>query len=142
MEKSEDNRLKIAEISTNLSMLKMGKLRLKNMVFYGHHGVADEERQLGGQFSIDISVWLGDDFYAHNDDLTKVYDYQKMFEIARYHTTEKKYKLIETLAQQIMADLQKVHPNLGFSVRVRKHQLPIKGVIDFVEYEMTRESSK
>ena len=72
----------------------MGKLRLKNMIFYGHHGVTEEERMLGGQFSMDIIIVLSDNDCPQDDKLSSVYDYQKMYEIAQYHTVEKSYKLI------------------------------------------------
>ncbi len=117
----------------------MDKLRLKNMVFYGHHGVSEEERVLGGQYSLDITVFLADGFHPVADKLTSVYDYQKIYEIARFHTVEKQYKLIESLGTAIVDDLQKLHQNLGYILRLRKHQLPIKGIMDCVEVEINRE---
>ena len=34
----------------------MGKLTLKNLVFYGYHGVQDFEKELGGRFEVDVQI--------------------------------------------------------------------------------------
>ena len=36
----------------------MDKMVLKNMVFYGYHGVAEPEMILGGKFEVDVELFL------------------------------------------------------------------------------------
>ena len=34
----------------------MGVIRLKNMLFYGYHGVKKSEKELGGKFEVDLEL--------------------------------------------------------------------------------------
>ena len=34
----------------------MGVIRLKNMLFYGYHGVNESEKELGGKFEVDLEL--------------------------------------------------------------------------------------
>ena len=36
----------------------MGIIRLKNMQFYGFHGVNESEKKLGGRFEVDVELNL------------------------------------------------------------------------------------
>ena len=36
----------------------MGTIRLKNMQFYGFHGVNESEKHLGGRFEVDVEMQL------------------------------------------------------------------------------------
>ena len=35
----------------------MDIIRLKNMVFYGYHGVYESEKALGGKFEVDLNIY-------------------------------------------------------------------------------------
>ena len=55
----------------------MGVIRLKNMLFYGYHGVNESEKELGGKFEVDLELYndLTDQMIkARNKDNQKLYD--------------------------------------------------------------------
>jgi len=37
--------------------LTMDVIRLKNMVFYGYHGISESEKSLGGKFEVDLDLY-------------------------------------------------------------------------------------
>ena len=49
----------------------MDVIRLKNMQFYGFHGVSESEKHLGGRFEIDLEMHLSLKEACTTDDLTK-----------------------------------------------------------------------
>ena len=53
----------------------MDVIRLKNMQFYGFHGVSDSEKHLGGRFEIDLEMNLCLEEAGTTDDLTKTINY-------------------------------------------------------------------
>ena len=61
----------------------MDVIRLKNMQFYGFHGVSDSEKHLGGRFEIDLEMNLSLEEAGTTDDLTKTINYE-----AIYHTVD------------------------------------------------------
>ena len=70
----------------------MDKIRLKNVIFYAHHGFYKAERELGQKFEIDIEVGCDLSDSAKSDDLQKTVDYSKIYEIAQRTFSNYKFK--------------------------------------------------
>lgn len=113
-------------------------LRLKNMVFYGRHGVLSEERTLGQKFEVDVEMALDFIEVAALDDPKKVIDYRNVFKIVETIVTKRKFKLMEALAARIADMLIDRFPVRELIVRVRKPHPPIRGHIGSVEVEVRR----
>jgi dihydroneopterin aldolase len=115
------------------------KIRLTHMVIYAHHGAHEEERTLGQRFEIDVELGLDVRPAAKADRLEQCVDYGKVYDKINEAVTEKRFYLIEAVAQhiadKILADFQVEE----VTVRVRKPNVPIKGSIDHVEVEITRQ---
>ena len=113
-------------------------IRIKNASFYAYHGVDSDEQNLGGKFEIDVEI-TGDFSEAiMSDNLKKAVDYESVYSVIKKVVTQKKYYLLETLAKTIAKGLinefsliQKV------KVIARKPHPPVKGVVDYVEVEIT-----
>ena len=87
-----------------------GHIRIKNAHFYAYHGALEEEQSIGGKFEIDVV---------------------NLFRRDR--------PLIETLASKIADGLMDSFENiLKLNVRVRKRSVPVGGMLDYVEAEVTR----
>jgi dihydroneopterin aldolase len=116
------------------------KLRLKNMVFYGHHGVYDTERTLGQRIEVDVE--LGADFQqaGRDDDLRMTIDYSKVYQLVRTVVETERYNLIEAIATAILARIREAYGVCQITVRVRKPQPPVGGVVDIVEFEICEDS--
>ncbi len=116
----------------------MDKIRLKNIVFYAHHGFFQAERDLGQKFEIDIEVEGDLRDSAARDDLSRTIDYRKIYEIARHRFEEEKFKLIETVASHIAEDVLALTGVVSVTIRVRKPHVPMRGLLDYVEVELHR----
>ena len=111
-----------------------GTVRLVNAVFYGHHGVMQEEHRVGGRYEVDVSVGLDFEDAALHDDLTRTVDYEQVYEFVRTLVTENKFYLIEKLAYRIAQTVLETYPNVeGVEVTVRKPNPPVGGPCDRAE---------
>jgi dihydroneopterin aldolase len=119
-------------------MLEFNVIRLKNMVFYAYHGAMQDEQNLGGKFECDVEMRCDFTAAAESDSLAQTVDYEKVYAFVHKSVIEKKYFLIEALATRIARGLLREFFQLeSVSVRLRKPHPPVKGVVDFVEVEVT-----
>jgi|TARA_B110000444_G_C18788289_1_gene571133 dihydroneopterin aldolase len=116
----------------------MGIIRLKNMQFYGFHGVNKSEKDLGGRFEVDVELHLSLESSCISDNLKDTIDYESIYKIVDSCVQRDKFYLIEALANSIAKDILNNQQIESLVVRVRKPNAPIKGVLDTVEVEIQR----
>ncbi len=118
-------------------------IRIKNATFYGYHGVSSEEQNVGGKFEADIDIYTDFSEAAVEDNLKKTVDYYQVYSFLNQFTVKQKYYLIEALAVEIADELlKKFDKILKVSVRVRKNNPPVGGVVDCVEAEVIKEKKE
>jgi len=108
------------------------------MTFHAHHGVWDEEREIGQRFEVDLELLLDVAKIAKTDKLKETVDLYLVFEKVEEIVVGTSCNLVETIAEKI-AD--KVLSNFNVSqilVRVRKPRAPIRGIQDGIEVEIVR----
>lgn len=111
-----------------------GRVRLVNAVFYGHHGVMEEEHRVGGRYEVDVAVRLDFEDAALHDDLTRTVNYEKVYDFVRRLVTENNFYLIEKLAYRIAHQVLDTYPTIeGVEVTVRKPNPPVGGPCDRAE---------
>ncbi len=108
------------------------------MIFYAHHGAFEEERKLGQRFEIDVELGLDFSKAAAEDRLDLSVDYEKIYQSILGTVTEKKYYLLEAVAQNVANHILEHFAVDEATVRVRKPNVPIRGSLDHVEVEITR----
>ncbi|MCE5239966.1 dihydroneopterin aldolase [bacterium] len=113
-------------------------IRLVNMTFYGHHGVDDSERQLGGRFAMDLELVRDLTAAGRTDDLSHTADYKAVYELVRRIEAAKHYRLMEALAHDVVEAILREFEVDEVTVRVRKQSVPLGGLVDHAEVEMTR----
>jgi dihydroneopterin aldolase len=116
----------------------MGILTIKNLVFYGYHGVQDFEKELGGRFEVDVKISYPFSRCASEDTLHKAVDYQAVYGVVKDLVTGRKFHLIETLADHVADALVRQFDMDEVTVILRKKKVPIDAVLDYVEVEVTR----
>ncbi|MEE2918072.1 MAG: dihydroneopterin aldolase [Candidatus Neomarinimicrobiota bacterium] len=116
----------------------MDVIRLKNMQFYGFHGVSESEKHLGGRFEIDLEMHLSLKEACTTDDLTKTINYEAIYQTVDICVKKDKFYLIEALANSVAKNILKSHPIDSLVVKVRKPHAPVRGVLDTVEVEIKR----
>ncbi|MEW6005592.1 MAG: dihydroneopterin aldolase [Stygiobacter sp.] len=118
-------------------------IKIKNAVFYAYHGAMQEEQSIGGKFEVDIDMYTDFTQAAKDDSLKETIDYDKVYKFVSKIVHAKKYKLIETLAMYLAEQILNEYKSVTkIAVRVRKHSVPVGGVLDFVEAEVIRENGK
>jgi len=118
----------------------MDRVTLKNMVFFGYHGAMKEEQEIGGRYEVDIDLMGDFSTPSTTDHLSDAVDYQKAYALIKDKIENSKYHLIEKLAGEIAKDILSAFTIKKVNVRLRKRNVPIGGVIDYVEVELSKES--
>lgn len=104
------------------------RILLEGMVFYGYHGVHDEEQRLGQRFVVDIEASCDLSPASASDDVEATVSYSDLFRLTRTIVEGEPRKLIETVAEQVAAGVLATYPAVEeIVVTVRKPEAPIKG---------------
>lgn len=115
------------------------KIVLRNMVFYGYHGVFPAEKELGQRFEVDVELVTDLSRAAQADDLDAgVINYVDVYTLVKEIVEEREFNLIEALAETIAQEILSAHDVDEVTVRVRKPEVAIGGVLDCVEVEIVR----
>ncbi len=124
-------------------MLKttLTKLSIVNAEYYAYHGVKPEERMLGGKYEIDVDLYYDATTAVVNDDVKDALNYEEvMFVVSEVINGEDNYNLVETICNDILANLMDTFSQLQVvTIRVRKLNVPIRRVIGYIEAEQTIE---
>jgi len=114
---------------------------LSGAVFYGYHGVLPEENRLGQRFIVDIEITTDTRAAAVGDDLTKTVDYVRVYEDTKAIVEGAACKLIETVAERIAHSILTRHGAERVRVRIRKPDVPIPAMLEYVGVEIERSGS-
>ena len=114
----------------------MYKIKINNMRFHSHIGVYDEEKKIGQNIEIDLTVYAKyEDF---DDNIENTHSYGDFYRLIAKIVDESRVDLIETLAQTIIKSIKNLAPDTfeRVNVKIRKLAVPIDGIFDSVEIEM------
>ncbi|MCY4515421.1 MAG: dihydroneopterin aldolase [Candidatus Tectomicrobia bacterium] len=114
-------------------------IHLRNMQFYGFHGVNPEEKVLGQRFEIDVALSVDTRPAGLSDDLRQTINYAQVYKVVKHIVEKEKFDLIETLAETLAAQIGKRFGPDGVRISVRKPHVPLKeSVLDYVAVEIDR----
>jgi len=116
----------------------MGTIKIKNMVFYGYHGTAQEEKELGGRFEVDLDLYTNLNKAIETDNIENTVNYVEIYKLVKDIVTESNFHLIEALAGKIVKEIFTNYLLSKVTIRLRKPNVPLHGVVDTVEVEITR----
>ncbi len=119
-------------------MAEVDVIRIKNAVFYAYHGTEEDEQNLGGKFEVDVELYCDVSTAAEKDALRKTVDYEKVYAVISQVVLARKYRLLEALGLTISKAIIRDFYNVERVVtRIRKPHPPVKGVVDYVEVEIS-----
>ncbi|MCF3944447.1 dihydroneopterin aldolase [Oceanobacillus alkalisoli] len=121
----------------------MDKIILKQLQFYGYHGLFPEERKLGQRFTVDLELFL--DLYqaGTTDAMEDSVHYGEVFEVVQSIVEGEPKNLIEAVAETIAARLLGNFQLLSACrVQVTKPNPPINGQYHSVAVEIYREKKE
>ncbi|HLR51916.1 MAG TPA: dihydroneopterin aldolase [Candidatus Avamphibacillus sp.] len=121
----------------------MDKIILKDMRFYGFHGLFPEENKLGQRFRVDLVLYLDLQKAGKSDNMEDSIDYGQVYEIVQKIVEGEKKKLVEAVAEHTAKELLGSFPNLkACDVKVIKPDPPIPGHYESVAVQIYREKSQ
>jgi dihydroneopterin aldolase len=115
------------------------RVSIKNMVFYGFHGVYEFERELGQRFYVDIDMKGNLEQAGKSDQLEETVDYVSVYNHTKDIVEHQRFQLLEALSYNIAGEVLRLQPIVEeVTVRVRKPSVPIAAALDYVEVEAVR----
>jgi dihydroneopterin aldolase len=114
-------------------------IKLEGMVFFGYHGVNEEEKVKGQKFVVDIDLFCDLRLAGNSDDLSDTINYSIVYKIAKEILEGKSQNLIETLAEKIADSILGNWPEIAVRIKISKPDVPIKGsFLSNASVEITR----
>lgn len=109
----------------------MGTIHLPNMRFYTYNGVFDEEKKLGQQIAVDVTVHYPIETAVKDDDLTTTISYVDVYETVKNTVTTQPFNLMESVANTLLIKLLSQFQNVErIDVAVHKDYIPLPGIYD------------
>jgi dihydroneopterin aldolase len=120
----------------------MDKIKLSGMQFYGYHGVFPEENRLGQRFNVDVEMMMPLHQAGQSDQLEDTVNYAEAYFMIKAIVEERKYQLIEALAENIATELLHTYTSIKeVTVRVIKPNPPFDVHFDGVTVEINRKQA-
>ena len=113
------------------------KIRLEGIRFRAKHGVSRAERGLPQDFVVHLEVALPVSSLPRTDSRSRVFDYDLLAKLVVEAGTSASYKLLETLAERIIARILEQTPATTVIVQVKKLGPPTSVSVDAVAIELT-----
>lgn len=104
----------------------MDTILIEGITFHAYHGASDEEQAVGHRYSVDVVLEYDIRAAAQSDDLAQTVNYSAVAKRVLAIGTENQFRLIETLAEHIAADILQRFPVSAVEVTVRKLLPPMK----------------
>lgn len=104
-------------------------IQLEEMRFYAYHGVSEQERKVGNDYSVSLIVHVPIEAAVWSDDLSETINYAELYDLVRQEMRISS-RLIEHVAGRIVTAIRTRFPQItGLTVTVRKMHPPISGDI-------------
>lgn len=115
-------------------------LSIRNLRFHAFHGVASEERKLGGKYAIDLEIWYDASAAVQTDQLSDAINYEEVIETLYRSLNEHKFYLIEKVADYLLEKvMSRFHQIQKAQIRVRKLFPPVTHILDYIEVELQKQ---
>lgn len=122
-----------------MTKTELTRLSIINAEYYAYHGVKVEEKKLGGKYEVDLDLYYDATSAVVKDDVKDSVNYEEaLFCVSEVIGGAESYNLVETICTEILAMLMDKFDNLETAtVRIRKHSVPMRRVIAYIEAEQT-----
>ena len=115
------------------------KIIMKDMAFFGYHGVMKEERTLGQKFIVSIELSLSLKEAGKTDDISKTVSYAEVYDKVKELVENVKFMLLEALSENIAAIILKDFQMVSeVSVEIKKPEAPIPGIFNYMAVKINR----
>ena len=118
----------------------MDYIHVRDMQFFGYHGVLREETVLGQRFRASVSLAVNIQKAGETDNLEHTVSYVDVYDICKEVIEGKPYKLIEAVAETVASRILSQYEGqvMGCRVEIIKPDPPIPGHYKEVAVEIVR----
>ena len=118
----------------------MDYIHVRDMQFFGYHGVLPEETVLGQRFRASVSLAVDIQKAGETDNLEHTVSYVGVYDICKDVIEGKPYKLIEAVAETVASRILSQYEGqvMGCRVEIIKPDPPIPGHYKEVAVEIVR----
>lgn len=114
------------------------RISIVNATYYAYHGVNTEEKELGGQYQVDVDIAYDATSAVMSDDVNSAVNYEEILFCVNEVISAESVNLIETLAYEILTSIMDKFTIIDeTTVRVRKVSAPVRTIVDAIECEQT-----
>ncbi|MBN9335300.1 dihydroneopterin aldolase [Devosia sp.] len=115
------------------------RIILRDLGFYGYHGLFSEEERLGQRFFVDLECGVDLTAPGETDTIGHTVSYADIYDVVKATFETKRTKLIEALGQNIVTALFERFGDINWIViRIRKPEAPIAMVRGEAAIELHR----
>jgi dihydroneopterin aldolase len=115
------------------------RIILRDLGFYGYHGVFAEEAKLGQRFFIDVELGVDLAIPAATDRLSTGISYADIYDVVKAGFEGRRMKLLEAVAQNIVDEIFEAFQTVDWVIiRIRKPEAPIAMVRGEAAIELHR----
>lgn len=115
------------------------RIIVDRIAIYARHGLLPEEEAIGQRFYVSLVAGVDTRAAGRSDDMADSVSYADMAHIAVEVGTERRFRLIEALAETIAGEILRRLPRVEtIRVRVDKPSAPVAAIIDGVSVEIER----
>lgn len=112
-------------------------IELKNMMFYSHHGVLNQETIIGNSFEVNIKIEYNFAKAFDTDNVDDTLNYAEVYEVIK-HEMNIPSKLLEHVAGRIFFSLKNKFADIRIiELRVAKFNPPVSGEVEKSEIVIT-----
>jgi len=115
------------------------EIEIRGLSIYTHHGVSEAEQEVGQRLEFDLSFDVPDCDAMLTDRLEDTIDYGQVCDIVALAATERSYKTLERLAQEVGQRLMQQYGCETVRVRAAKPEPPLPLAIQEIAVEVTQE---
>ena len=118
----------------------MDYIHVRDMQFFGYHGVLREETVLGQRFRASVSLAVDIQKAGETDNLEHTVSYVGVYDICKEVIEGKPYKLIEAVAETVASRILSQYEGqvMGCRIEIIKPDPPIPGHYKEVAVEIVR----
>ena len=116
----------------------MVRVQLHKLLFRAFHGIHEEERIIGNEYSVDVTLEFHEktEIIVHINDTV---DYVKVYNIIK-NKMQVPTPLLETVVMEVGTDIHQNFPGLKtISVSLKKMNMPVEGMQGFAEVSWHKE---
>ena len=117
-------------------------IRLKDITVFGFYGVSPAEREVGQKIQIDLEIHCDLSAACRSDSLQDTINYESIYgKVMEVVGGEKRYRLLESLGDEIVSAVVESFPVSRVEIRLRKLNLPFPTIFPYVEVFLARRAT-